>query len=328
MSALGVYPGEGEREHELEQLCAKAGGSLVTLGTSVAGRPIRGARVPSTTPGAPRVLVNANIHGPEHIGSRVAMAVLRALGDGTAAELRRAAEVVVVPCVNVDGFARTVASGGRGTLKELRCNHHGVDLNRNFPLPTVGDQGSLWGLLGRRELVIAGSSDPARATWRGPAPLSEPEAKALHDLALAEGFSAAVSLHSFMGTVIPPCVRTREEARGYRTLVAAARRAQRRRYLRLQWGFFDLFTGELEDFLHHATGTWAVTLECFTLWQTCRQHLVAPTLFSRFNPVDPAPIVDNDVPAVVAFLLAALELPHPRRRPRQPPTTFGPVALA
>ncbi|MBI1946647.1 MAG: hypothetical protein HYS27_13190 [Deltaproteobacteria bacterium] len=317
MSALGAYPDEDARERELDALCAQAGGALVTLGTSVAGRPIRGARVPSTTPGAPRVLVNANIHGPEHVGSRTAMAVLRALGEKRpgerAQELRRAAEVVVVPCVNVDGFARTVASGGRGTLKELRCNEHGVDLNRNFPPPTVGDQGSFWGLVGRRDLVIAGSSDPARATWRGPAPLSEPEAKALYDFALGERFHAAVSLHSFMGTFIPPCVRTAEEARGYRRLVAAARRAQRRRYLRLQWGFFDLFTGELEDFLHHETGTWAVTLECFTLWQTFAQHLRAPTLFARFNPIDPTPVVDNDAPAVIAFLLAALALPHPRR---------------
>ncbi len=314
MSALGRYPDEDERERELDLLCARAGGAVITVGRSVAGRAIRAARVPSTTTGAPRVLVNANIHGPEHIASRTAMAVLRALADGRADELRRAAEVVVVPCVNVDGFARTVACGGRGTLKELRCNDHGVDLNRNFPLPDVGDAGSLWGIVGARDLVIAGSADPARATWRGPHPLSEPEAQALADLARAERFTAAVSLHSFMGTFIPPCVRTAGEARAYRALVARARRAQRRRYRRLQWGFFDMFTGELEDFLHHETGTWAVTLECFTLWQSWRQHLRAPTLFARFNPDDPDVVVDNDAPAVIAFLLAALTLPHPRRR--------------
>lgn len=313
MSVLGPYPDEDERERELDELCARAGGSVITIGQSVGGRPIRAARVPSTTPGAPRVLVNANIHGPEHIASRTAMAVLRAVAEERADELRRAAELVVLPCVNVDGFARTVARGGRGTLKELRCNDHGVDLNRNFPLPTVGNAGSLWALVGARELTIAGSGDPARATWRGPHPLSEPEAKALHDFALTERFVAAVSVHSYMGTFIPPCVRTADEARGYARLVAHARRAQQRRYARLQWGFFDLFTGELEDFLHHETGTWAVTLECFTLWQTFRQHLRAPSLFARFNPADPQSVVDNDAPAVLAFLLAALALPHPRR---------------
>lgn len=315
MSVLGAYPDEAERERELEDLCAKAGGAMLTLGTSVGGRPIRGVRVPSSTSGAPRVLVNANIHGPEHIGSRTAMAVLRALAEGRAEELRAAAEVVVVPCVNVDGFARTVACGGKGTLKELRCNDHGVDLNRNFPLPTVGNAGSFWALVGERAITAAGSSDPARATYRGPAPLSEPEARALHDFALVERFAAAVSLHSFMGTFIPPCVRTREESRAYRALVAAARAAQRRRYRRLQWGYFDVFSGELEDWLHHQTGTWAVTLECFTVAQTFAQHLRAPSLFARFNPADPAPIVDNDAPAVIAFLLAALRLPHPRRLP-------------
>lgn len=313
MSALGAYPDEDERERELEELCGRAGGTLVTLGHSVAGRPIRGARVPSLTPGAPRVLVNANIHGPEHIGSRVAMALLRALSEERVPELRAAAEVVVVPCVNVDGFARTVAQAGVGTLKELRCNEHGVDLNRNFPLPSVGSAGSFWALVGERELTMAGSSDPTRATWRGPAPLSEPEARALHDFAKAERFAAAVSLHSFMGTFIPPCVRTAEEARAYRALVTAARRAQRRRYFRLQWGYFDIFTGELEDWLHHETGTWAVTLECFTIPQTLGQHLRAPSLFARFNPADPGPVVDNDLPAVLAFLQTALAMPHPRR---------------
>ncbi len=326
MSALGAYPDEEERERELERLCARAGGTIVTFGTSVGGRPMRGARVPSTSPGAPRVLVNANIHGPEHIGSLTAMAVLRALAEERAVELRAAAEVLVVPCVNVDGFARTVRTGGRGSLKELRCNDRGVDLNRNFPLPTVGDAGSLWGLVGKRAITIAGSGDPARATWRGPAPLSEPEARALHELALAERFASAVSLHSFMGTFIPPCVRTRDEARRYASLVAVARRAQRRRYLRLQAPFFDVFTGELEDHLHHATGTWAITIECFTLAQTFRQHLRAPTLFWRFNPIDPAPVIDNDAPAVIAFLRAAVSASHPRRAPASARPDSGTIA--
>lgn len=313
MRPLGAYPDEDERERELEALCAQAGGTIVHLGLSVEGRVIRAARVPASTPGAPRVLVNANLHGPEHIGSRTAMEVLRAIAEGRAQALRAAAEVVVVPCINVDGFARTLRQGGKGTLKELRCNAHGVDLNRNFPLPTVGNAGSFWAWAGARELTMAGSSDPSRATWRGPAPLSEPEARALHDFALTERFVAAVSLHSFMGTFIPPCVRTPGESRAYASLVSAARQAQRRRYFRLQWGYFDLFTGELEDWLHHETGTWAVTLECFTVAQTLAQHLRAPSLFARFNPADPRPVVDNDAPAVIAFLLAALTMPHPRR---------------
>jgi len=307
MSGTEGYPGEERRERELDDLVQACGGQIVDVGTSVEGRPIRGARVPrSASPSAPdvrRVLVNANIHGPEWIGSRVAMSVLRALAENRAAALRAAAEVVVVPCINVDGYARTERSNGVGTLKELRCNAHGVDLNRNFPKPADGGIGA--------RFAMSGSTDPRRATYRGPAALSEPEAAAMASLCEREQFAACVSLHSFMGTFIPPCVRTHADAKSYAQLARTARRAQlRTRYPRFAFRFLDVFTGELEDHLHHHRGCWSITMECFSLAQTLRQHLRAPSLFWRFNPRDPRVVVENDTPAVIAFLLAALE--HPR----------------
>lgn len=314
---LAPYLGEDERERELEDLCAKAGGVVEEIGKSVEGRPIRAARIASLSSSpTPRVLVNANIHGPEWIGSRVAMGVLRALAvaaEGSRAErLRRAAEVVVIPCVNVDGWARTEARGGRGRLRDLRTNARGVDLNRNFPMPDVP---SSW--LARTfsaRFTGSGSNDPRRATYRGEAPLSEPEAAALDAFCARERFVACASLHSFMGTCIPPCVRTVEESRAYAALARAVARAQpRRSYLRLANRFVDVTTGELEDRLHHHLGCWAMTIECFTVFQSVTQHLRAPSLFWRFNPREPAIVVDNDVPGVLAFLEAALGLPHPVR---------------
>jgi hypothetical protein len=311
MSELRPYPGSDERERELEDLAAKAGGAVLVVGTSVEGRPIRAARVPSTTAGAPSVLVNANIHGPEWIGSRVAMAVLRAIAEGACDDLRARANVVVIPCINVDGFARTEARSGRGTLKELRTNANGVDLNRNFPTPELPTTWIARNISSR--FTGSGSSDPRRATYRGEAPLSEPEAAALDAFCARERFAACLSLHSFMGTCIPPCVTTSTEARAYRSLARVVRHAQpRTRYRRLAWATFDVFTGELEDRLHHATGTWAMTIECFSVMQSVAQHLRAPSLFWRFNPRDPAPVVENDVPGVLAFLRAALDMPHPR----------------
>lgn len=307
------YPGADERERELEELCARAGGAVEEIGRSVQGRPIRAARVPSTNADAPRVLVNANIHGPEWIGSRVALGVLRALADGRADELRARAEVLVIPCVNVDGYAATEARGGRGSLRELRTNSRGVDLNRNFPVPSVPPT---W--FARRvssRFVGSGSSDPTRATYRGPHPRSEPEVCALDDFASREAFVACASLHSFMGTCIPPCVRSAEEARAYVRLARVFALAQpARRYVRLANRVVDVTTGELEDRLHHDLGCWAMTIECFSVLQSLRQHLRAPSLFWRFNPREPDAVVHNDVPGVIAFLVAALDIPHPRRQ--------------
>lgn len=311
--ALLPYPGEAAREAELDTWCERAGGTVVELGHSVEGRAIRAARVPSKAADAPRVLVNANIHGPEWIGARVALGVLRALAVGDAERLREVAEVVVVPCVNVDGYARTEARRGRGSLRELRTNANGVDLNRNFPLPRVPL--TLWARSVSARLAGSGSADPRRATYRGPAPLSEPEARALDAFCERERFVACASLHSFMGACIPPCLSTSAEARAYATLVKAFARAQPcTRYPRLAGRLVDVTTGELEDRLHHDFGCWAMTIECFTLAASLRQHLRAPSLFWRFNPREPEAVVHNDVPGVIAFLLAALTMPHPRRR--------------
>ena len=310
MSTLAPYPGEGERERELEELTRRAGGVVVVVGESVAGRPIRAARVPSSMAGAPRVLVNANIHGPEWIGSRVALGVLRALADGH--PLRERAEVVVLPCINVDGYARVERLSGAGTLKALRTNENGVDLNRNFPVPKAPSPFIARNISAR--FGGSGSSDPASATFRGTGALSEPEVRAVDALCVSERFAACASLHSFMGTCIPPCVRTSAESAGYAALARAFCAGQKStRYVRFANRFVDVLTGELEDRLHHDLGAWAMTIECFSLRQSIGQHLVAPSLFWRFNPHDPAVVVDNDVPGVLAFLDAALSLPHPRR---------------
>ncbi len=314
MSAPRGYPGEVAREQELDMQARALGAELLRIGTSVEARAIRCVRVPSQMPNAPRVLVNANIHGPEWIASRTAMAFLAALAhDNSIRTLREVAEVWVVPCINVDGYARTERVGGAGTLKALRTNANGVDLNRNFPIPRISHAGSLWRAFNPHFLALGGSDDVNSATYRGSAPLSEPEARAIDTLCADNAFVACVSLHSFMGTLIPPCVRTAQEAAAYRRLCRAFRSGQARKYLRFSNRRVDVLTGELEDRAHHDLGCWALTVECFSLWASLRQHLRAPSLFWRFNPRDPEPWAANDVPGIAAYLRAALAEPHPRR---------------
>lgn len=306
-AALAPYPGPEAREAELHELCAALPeAELHEYGRSVEGRPLEALRLPGPS-GAPRVLVCANTHGPEFIGNRVATAVIRELAEGTAgpelSELRAKAELWVAPCLNPDGYARTWERAGEGELPGLRHNANGVDLNRNWPLPP-----------GERRLPLpgAGSDKPGDATYRGPEPLSEPETACLDRLLAERGFHASVNLHSFMGTVIPARVRDRGSYATYRRLARRFADAQPEvGYRRLASRIFDTFTGEQEDHQHHRHRCWAACVECFPITASFRQHLRAPSLFWRFNPHDPRPWIDNDVPGLAAFLLAAVELPRP-----------------
>ena len=298
------YLDPAERDGRLEAAADRLGAEIVTYGTSVEGRPLRAVRLPASSSSAPRVLCTANLHGPELISSHLALALLDRLAEGVDGGLRRRAELWVAPCLNPDGYARTWRQQGRGSLAELRTNAHGVDLNRNFPLPGRERPPS--------HIPWAGSSRAGSSTYRGPAPLSEPESAALDSLLRARRFHASVNLHSFMGVVIPPRVRDRGSYERYRSLCRRFRLAQpRTRYPRLASRWLDFFTGELEDYQHHTLGCWTICVETMSLPASLRQHLVAPSVFWRFNPRDPGPWIENDLPGVLAFVDAALDLPAP-----------------
>ncbi len=302
---LAPYRSPEQRRRHVRDVAGLGGGEVVPYGTSVEGETLEAVRLPSPTGATRRVLCSANIHGPEWVGCEVALALLAASADETSAAyaLRREAELWVVPCLNPDGYGRTWARGGEGPLGLLRTNANGVDLNRNYPLP---------GGARRRAWPGAGSSHPGDATYVGPSPLSEPETAALDRLCGEQGFWASANLHSFMGTTIPAHVDDRACFRRYAALSRAFAAAQpHHRYRRLAARRFDTFTGEQEDHQHHVHDSWAVCVEVFPLLASYRQHWRAPSTFWRFNPHDPRPWIDNDLPAVIAWLRAALDGPRP-----------------
>ncbi|MCH9685258.1 MAG: DUF2817 domain-containing protein [Deltaproteobacteria bacterium] len=304
-SPLAPYRSVEQRRQAVRDAAAPAGAKLVVYGESVDGEPLEAVAVSSHATDAPRVLCSANIHGPEWVGFEVALALLHALHDpvGPAAALRGQAEVWVAPCLNPDGYRRTWERQGVGPLVSLRTNANGVDLNRNYPLPHGAR---------RRSVPGAGSNTPGDPTYAGTHALSEPETAALDALCRQQRFHASANLHSFMGTVIPASVRDRPCFSRYKTLCRAFGDAQpRKRYRRLSSRVFDVFTGEQEDHQHHVHDSWAACVEVFPVGASYRQHLRAPCTFWRFNPHDPAPWVANDLPGVIAFLTAALELPRP-----------------
>jgi hypothetical protein len=123
------------------------------------------------------------------------------------------------------------------------------------------------------------------------------------------------SLHSFMGRLILPCTRSPSDHKGYAQLTAAFRRAQAHaRYPTLASRRFDVFTGELEDHVHHVHDAWALCVETFSVRASLRQHLRAPSPFWRFNPRDAARWVENDAAGVLAAAALALDLGPPSRR--------------
>jgi len=306
--ALAPYLAPAQADAEAVRLANLGGFELVPYGTSAEGRPLTAVRVPSQKAGAPAVLCSANIHGLEFIGRHVALGLLAATsslksgttGDGELARLVKRAELWVIPCLNPDGYAHTWSQAGRGRFAGLRTNAQQVDLNRNFPVPAGA-------MLSR--LPGAGSKRRGDATYRGPSPLSEPESAALVQLLSRVPFVASTNLHSTMGALIPAHVTDEASYSTYKHLCQAFRRAQKhRRYVRLAHRWLDVFTGELEDFQHHAFGTWTVCVEIFPFWERLRQHLFAPSLFWRFNPPSPERWIENDVPGIVAFFHAVLDL--------------------
>lgn len=126
-----------------------------------AGQSLEGRRIDVAVFGTegPGVLFIGTIHGDEAAGTPLLVALAERLAQ--APDWLAGRRVVVVPLLNPDGHAQ-----------KSRGNARGVDLNRNFPAAN-------W-----------------HATERhGAAPLSEPETRALVELARDHGIERILSFH-------------------------------------------------------------------------------------------------------------------------------------
>ena len=173
--------------------------SLIELGTTIEGRPIRGIRISSDPAqidhSRPAIFVTGCHHarewiaveGPLYIAERLAM------GYGIDPEITRLldrAEIWIVPIVNPDGFRYTETN--RFWRKNRRDNGDGtfgVDLNRNYSFK--------WGQRGA-------SASTSSQTYRGAAAFSEPETQAIRDAFDLRTFAVGLTYHSYAQLVMSP----------------------------------------------------------------------------------------------------------------------------
>lgn len=160
---------------------------------------VRGRRLGSR----PAVLYQGTTHAREWISTEVTRRLMWWYINGfptnkTVHDILKTSELWFVPVVNPDGYQYTF-DVERLWRKNLRDNNgngtteggDGVDLNRNYPEHWKYDE-------------EGSSSEFSSATYRGPAPGSEPETQASMNLFNMADFRFAISYHSFGQLLLYP----------------------------------------------------------------------------------------------------------------------------
>ncbi len=174
---------------------------LVRIGKTVKGQDILAIKVTRNATRVrdgrrPAVLYSSTQHAREWITPEMNRRLLHHVLDHYASDaaIRKVVnrtELWFVPVANPDGYDYTFTEGNRLWRKNLRDNDgdgvttaaDGVDPNRNFPYR--------WGYDNEGSSPV-----PTSQTYRGTAPASEPETRALNRLMRRVGFEFQINYHS------------------------------------------------------------------------------------------------------------------------------------
>jgi hypothetical protein len=243
-----------------------------SIGRSYQGRDLLAAKVSDNVAvdeAEPEVLFDGLTHGNEPMSLEMTLAILRWLSDGYGTEDRvtrvvESREIWIVFAVNPDGQAYDY---GSGTLRNWRKNRQptsgttaiGTDLNRNY--------GYHWGGTGS-------SATPTSTRFRGTAPFSAPETRAMRDFLASrvvggrQQIRVAISFHEFGRFVMWPYSytltdRTADMTLDDRTaLVSIARRmATSSGYVAKQASDLYIASGTTADYLYGRYRVFAYTVE-------------------------------------------------------------------
>jgi len=175
---------------------------VTSIGTTIQGRPIPGLVITGTATGTKKqIFISGGQHAREWIAPATTTFILTQLVTlySTNAAVKSLLDTTIfyfVPLVNPDGYVFSWTTGNRLWRKNRRLNtggSYGVDLNRNW--------NDHWGGEGS-------SGTPTSDTYRGTAPFSEPESKAVADWANANagniGYAGAIDYHSYSQLILRP----------------------------------------------------------------------------------------------------------------------------
>jgi murein tripeptide amidase MpaA len=176
------------------------------LGESVLGQEIHGFTISSPAGPAekPAILFNGTQHAREWISPMTVMFIADKLVQGYGSDPRitqllDACDFHIVPVVNPDGYEYS-RNSQRLWRKNRQFNSdgtRGVDNNRNW--------GFRWGGQGS-------GSAPGSETYRGTAPFSEPENRAMRDFILDHAeIVAHIDFHSYSQLILSPWSHTEDE---------------------------------------------------------------------------------------------------------------------
>ena len=150
---------------------------------------------PNKNEAEPAALIMGDHHAREWPSVEVPMAAAKKLleGYGKDKEMTRLVntrEIWIVPMVNPDGmtYSQTKSRMWRKNRRNLG-DAYGVDPNRNYSYK--------WGNVGA-------SSYHGSDTYHGEKPFSEPETRAIRDLATREHFQGSISFHTYSQLILYP----------------------------------------------------------------------------------------------------------------------------
>lgn len=187
-------------------------GSIVQIGTSRQARPIKALRIANKSlpdHSRPRVLITSLHHAREGISLCAVLDFMKRLTTGYGVDpnityLVDQREIWFIPVLNPDGYQINqntwTSSGAFGMWrKNARDNdsngtintQDGVDINRNYLYR--------WGYDN-----VGSSNVPSNESYRGTSAWSEPETRAIRDLAILHQFSTINNFHSYGGFCIYP----------------------------------------------------------------------------------------------------------------------------
>ncbi|XP_032683426.1 carboxypeptidase B-like [Odontomachus brunneus] len=163
--------------------------SVMTIGHSIEGRPLKVLRISNGKPNAPAIWIDGGIHAREWISPASVTYIIDYLVENNE---NLDVDYYILPVANPDGYEYTFVTDRLWRKNRRKAGYcSGVDLNRNF--------GYRWGGKGT-------SKDVCREIYSGAAPFSEPETDAIRNFfeASSANFKAYLSYHSYGQYILYP----------------------------------------------------------------------------------------------------------------------------